>query len=98
MLHALLTHKYKSGAARNKIRRNEFLVHLVENPAFAVTERNWEDVLSRRAHLIMSVMVMRPMFKKCPVCLKAFSKIEQGPPYHWYRDLPGRVRCHEWLT
>lgn len=98
VLHALLTHKYKSGAAHNKIRRNEFLVHLAENSAFAITENNWEAVLSRRAHLVMSAMVASSTSKRCPVCLKAFSETEQGPQYHWYRELPGRFRCHEWLT
>ena len=74
------------------------MVHLAGASAFPVTEMNWEDVLSRRANLVMSATVAPPTSKRCPVCLKAFSETEQGPPYHWYRELPGRVRCHQWLT
>ena len=84
VLHAFLTHKYTSGAAHNKIRRNEFVVHLAGNSAFAITETNWDDVLSKRAHLVMSAVVAPSTSKMCPVCLKAFSETEQGPPYHWY--------------
>ena len=59
---------------------------------------NWEDVLSRRAHLVMSATVGPSTSKRCPVCLKAFSEAEQELPYKWYRELPWRVRCYEWLT
>ena len=98
VLHALLTHKYKSGAAHDKIRRNELIVHLAGNSTFAVTEKNWEDVLSRRALLVMSASVATLTTEQCPVCSKAFAETKQGPPYHWYGTLPERVRSHEPLT
>ncbi|KAK0512409.1 hypothetical protein JMJ35_005537 [Cladonia borealis] len=80
--YTFLNYRYKNGSAHHKIQRNEFNIHLEGNPGHIITERNWDEVSSKRVGLVMSAVVAPSMNRYCLKCSEPSPTLEQGASYH----------------